>query len=106
MPWILPTSSEKLALAKALLSIPITISPGATKSAKATVEPPTCTSLRPPSATVKMTRYRSVVIAGAQTVCSWTLKNRRTSFTYKVFRPPQFTLRIDGTPGALLIKER
>ena len=51
------------------------------KSAKATVVPPTCTAARAPSATVKMTRYSSVVTAGAQIVCSWTLKKRRTSFT-------------------------
>ena len=35
----------------------------------------------PPNATVKMIRNRRVVIAGAQTVCSWTLKKRLTSFT-------------------------
>ena len=38
-----------------------------------TVRPPR------PSATVKMTRYSRVVMAGAQTVCIWTLKNRLTS---------------------------
>ena len=39
--------------------------------------------MRPPRlrATVKMTRKRRVVTAGAHTVCSWTLKKRLTSFT-------------------------
>ena len=78
MPWILPTSSEKLELAKAFWIMPITISPGARKSANGT---PITVRPAPPSATVKMTRNSMVVTAGAQTVCSWTLKNRRTSFT-------------------------
>ena len=41
------------------------------------------TDVRPerPRATVKMTRNSMVVTAGAQIVCSWTLKKRRTSFT-------------------------
>ena len=32
-----------------------------------------------PSAMVKIARYKRVVIAGAHTVCIWTLKKRRTS---------------------------
>ena len=32
-------------------------------------------------ATVKITRKSKVVTAGAQIVCSWTLKKRLTSFT-------------------------
>src|SRR5947199_144281 len=51
----------------------MTISPGAMKS-----ENRTPSTVRParPSATVKIARYSSVVIAGAQTVCIWTLKKR------------------------------
>jgi hypothetical protein len=79
VPWILPTSSEKLELAKAFCNMPITISPGAMKSAKGTSTPPTCTGRLPPVATVKIVKKSSVVIAGAQIVWSWTLKNRRTS---------------------------
>jgi hypothetical protein len=63
-------------LAKEFWIIAMTMRPGAMKSAKwipITVRPPR------PSATVKMARYSSVVTAGAQTVCIWTLKNRRTS---------------------------
>jgi hypothetical protein len=76
LPWILPTSSEKLALAKAFWIIAMTISPGARKSAKCT---PMIVRPLPPSATVKIARYSKVVMAGAHTVCIWTLKNRRTS---------------------------
>ncbi len=52
-PCILPTSSEKLALAKAFWIIAMTIRPGAMKSAKVTpitVRPPR------PNATVKIAR--------------------------------------------------
>ena len=81
MPWILPTSRQKLALANALLIIPMMISPGAMKLANGTPSTSRPAPLRPPpSATVKIIRYSSVVIAGAQIVWVWTLKNRRTSF--------------------------
>ena len=76
-PWILPDSSEKDELAKAFCIIPMTISPGATKLANGT---PSTSRPSRPSATVKITRNSSVVTAGAQIVCVWTLRNRRTSF--------------------------
>jgi hypothetical protein len=78
----LPTSSEKEAFAKAFWIMPMTMRPGARKSANGTASPPRLT-VRPerPSAVVKMTRKSMVVTAGAQIVCSWTLKKRRTSFT-------------------------
>ena len=77
VPWILPESSEKLELAKAFCIIAMAISPGATKVGKLTPR----TSRPPrPRATEKITRKSRVVIAGAQIVCVWTLRNRRTSF--------------------------
>jgi hypothetical protein len=52
-PWILPTSSEKLELAKAFCIIAMTIRPGAMKSAK--WNPSTIRPARP-IATVKIAR--------------------------------------------------
>jgi len=98
VPWILPTSIEKLLLAKAFCSMPMQISPGAIKSAKGA--PMTLRSARP-MATVNITRNNKVVIDGAQTVCSWTLKNRLTSFQYSARNPAQLTPRMTGTPGAV-----
>jgi hypothetical protein len=68
-------------LAKAFWSIAMTIRPGARKDANGiSTDGATITVLPPrPKATVKIARYRRVVIAGAQTVCVWTLKNRLTS---------------------------
>jgi hypothetical protein len=74
----LPTSSEKLELANALCIMPMTIRPGAMNVANGR---PSTSRSPEPSATVKITRNSSVVIAGAQMVCSCTLKKRRTSFT-------------------------
>ena len=70
-------SDEKLELAKPFCIIAMAISPGATKVGKFT---PSTSRPPRPSATEKMTRKSSVVIAGAQIVCVWTLRNRRTSF--------------------------
>ena len=47
--------------------------------AKAAAPPAAAPKPAPPSATVKITRYSMVVIAGAHTVCMCTLKNRLTS---------------------------
>jgi hypothetical protein len=77
VPCILPDSNEKEELAKAFCIIAITIRPGATKLAKGT---PSTSRPSRPSATVKITRNSRVVKAGAQIVCVWTLRNRRTSF--------------------------
>ena len=76
VPWILPDKNEKLALAKAFCIIAMTIRPGAMKSAKGT--PSTLRSPRP-RATSKITKNRTVLTAGPQIVCVWTLRNRRTS---------------------------
>src|SRR5439155_11271665 len=74
----------------------MTMRPGAMKLANgtpSTVRPPR------PNATVKIARYSKVVMAGAQTVCIWTLKNRRTSLIYRVLSPPQLTPLSTGSPG-------
>ena len=55
VPWILPTSSEKLALANAFCIMPMTIRPGAMKAAKGT---PITVAFARPSATVKMMRVQ------------------------------------------------
>ncbi len=77
VPWILPESSEKEELAKAFCIIAMAIRPGATKVGKLT---PSTSRPPRPSATEKITRKSTVVTAGAQIVCVWTLRNRRTSF--------------------------
>ena len=41
-----------------------------------------------------------MVIAGAQIVCSCTLKNRRTSLTYSACMPGTLSVRMCGTPGS------
>jgi hypothetical protein len=57
VPWILPTSSEKLALANAFCQHAHDDQAGGDEIGKVQPRaalPPTCTALRPPKATVKI----------------------------------------------------